>query len=637
LLLKVLLGKIKKKLCHHGTTSSIFSEFMIISMTNSKRLNLILWIVPAACFVACFLYSVIFNRYLIAYQEQLQLFRFDWNYFTGHLTKPGGLAEYAGAFLIQFYINPVTGAFIVTITGIAAYALAGYIFRKYQISGMLWSLIPSLLLVALQSDYLFNLGYILRLLLILTFFSIYISVRNGYIRCAFGFIGWTFLYLAAGGFSLLATLICIIHELLFTRNRFRLFTASGFALIALLLPYLACKTIYFITIREAWFDPSFFTLGKITKYTLLLFIAYFPLLLIVIKILPAPSKMTWFQSGWKLKTILAGVIFIFAFTGIFKKYAYNPELSLFFEIDHNVQQARWDKVPELASRSREPNHLILYYTNLALYKTGHLGDRMFYYDQIGVPGLWLNREGDEISLFLGGELFYHLGNINEAYRWAFDSMVTNGQSSPRLLKQLVLTSLINGDLAVAEKYLNILDQSLFYKSWSKHYHNCRNNPDLLFKDPEIAGKRQLLITTDFVSGSNDSGIALKPLLNDHPDNRMAFEYYMASLLLDKNLAAFADNIGRIKVFGYKEIPVHYEEALLIYMGYVKKNLLPEGYGIHKSTFQRFQDYAKEYSSRSGTPEAAVNYFNKNFGNTYWFYFHFINNSPSSNESSHPFN
>jgi hypothetical protein len=607
-------------------------------MTNSPKIGLLQKLVPGAFFIVCFLYFAIFNRYLLAYQEQIQLFRFDWNYFTGFLIRPGGLAEYTGAFLIQFYLNPVAGAFIITLSAFAAYALAGYIFRKYKISGMLWSFIPALLLIALQSDYLFNIGYALGLLLVLTFFAIYISVRNDYIQFVFGFIGWLLLYLSAGGFSLLATMICILHTLLFTKNRFRLLAASGFALIALLFPYLACHTVFFIPIsREVWFDPVLFTLGEITKYILLLFIVYFPLLLIVIKILPDPSKKTWLQSGWNMKTILAGMIVIIVFTGGIKKYAYNPRLSLFFEIDHNVQQAKWDKVLELTSRSRETNRLILYYTNLALYKTGHLGDRLFYYNQIGVPGLWLNRERDEISLFLGGEFFYNLANINEAYRWAFDAMLAKGQSPPRLLKLLVMTSLINGDFKVAEKYLNILDQSMFYRNWAKHYRNYLNDPGLLLKDPEIVGKQHLLLKTDFVSGSNDSGIALKQLLEDHPDNRMAFEYYMASLLLDKNLAAFSDNIGRLKTFGYKEIPLHYEEALLVYMGSIKKNVLPVGYGIHKTTVQRFQDYAKSYSSYSGSPENAATSFNKSYGNTYWFYFHFINSLKSSNESAHPFN
>jgi hypothetical protein len=606
-------------------------------MTRLKRSFFLPWIIPGVFFMAYFLYFAIFNLYLLAYQEQLQLFRFDWNYFTGYLAKPGGLTEYAGAFLIQFYLNPVIGAFIVTLAGIATYVLTSYIFKKYKISGILWSFIPVLLLIALQSDYIFNLGYTLELLLVLTFFAIYISVRNDYIRYTFGFIGWFFLYLAAGVFSLLATLICIIHELLFTKNGFRLLAASGFALIAFLFPYLAWHTIYFIPIKEVWFNPIFHSLGETTKYALILFIAYFPLLFIVIKILPAPLKKTLLQSGWNLKTILSGMIVIVAFSWGIKKYVYNPELNLFFEIDHYVQKANWNKVLLLSSRSQEANQLILYYTNLALYKTGHLGDRLFYYNQIGVPGLWLDREGDEISLFLGGEIFYHLGNINEAYRWAFDAMVANGQTPPRLLKQLVLISLINGDLMVAAKYLNILDRSLYYRNWAKHYRNYLSDPDLLLKDPEIAGKRQLLINTDFVSGSNDSGIELKPLLENHPGNKMAFEYYMSSLLLDKNLIGFADNIDRIKDFGYKEIPVHYEEALLIYMGYYKKNAVPLGYGIRKSTYQHFKDYAKAYSSRSGSPETAAPFFHRSYGNTYWFYLHFINNRASSNEAKHPFN
>jgi hypothetical protein len=112
---------------------------------------------------------------------------------------------------------------------------------------------------------------------------------------------------------------------------------------------------------------------------------------------------------------------------------------------------------------------------------------------------------------------------------------------------------------------------------------------------------------------------------------------MSSLLLEKDLNAFAANIDRIKDFGYREMPVHYEEALLIYMGYVKKNVMPQSYGIRKSTVQRFKEYVKVYSSRFGSPETAAQSFDKSFGNTYWFYFHFINNRASYNESSHPFN
>jgi hypothetical protein len=105
---------------------------------------------------------------------------------------------------------------------------------------------------------------------------------------------------------------------------------------------------------------------------------------------------------------------------------------------------------------------------------------------------------------------------------------------------------------------------------------------------------------------------------------MAFEYYMAALLLDKDISAFAANISHIKDLGYKEIPVYYEEALLVYMSNAKKNIVPEGYLIRKSTIQRFSEYSNAYTSYSGNADTAAQNLKKRFGNTYWFYLHFIN-------------
>jgi hypothetical protein len=607
-------------------------------MKDFKVPNFLSYIVSGGFFAICFLYYIIFDRYLIAYQEQIQLFRFDSHYFTDFLANPGGLSEYIGAFFIQFFINQLAGALILTLSVAAVFALFRFVFRKYNVSGILWSLLPAIFLLALQSDYMFNFGYSVALLLVLTFFAIYISIKNENIRYSFGILGWILLYPAAGSFSFMAVLFCVLHELLYNKDRNRVFISVVYLALAVLIPLLFRQTIYYIPFRESWLDPKLLILREIIKYILILFLLYFPISLIKIKILPL-SKYTWLQPEWKLKNILAGTIVIVILSWGIINWVYDPNIRLFLEIDHNVQQDKWEKVLELSSKSKVNNRLTLYYTNLALYKTGHLEDRLFAYPQTGVKGLWLNREGNELSLFLGCEIFYELGNINEATRWAFDAMVANGQTPPRLLKQLVLTSLINGDYGVAEKYLNILDESLFYRDWAKHYRKYQTNPDLLLKDPEIATKRHFMIHEDFVAQTNDLNIGLKQLLENHPDNRMAFEYYMSSLLLDKNLTEFAASINRIRDFGYKEIPLHYEEALLMYMGYAKKNAVPQGYGIRRTTVQNFQNYGKAYAqaSKSGNPSNGVDFFSRSFGNTYWFYFHFINNRTSSNESEHPFN
>ena len=581
-------------------------------------------LVPGLFFVAYFLYFVLFNRYHLIYQEQIQLFRFDWNYFTGFLSKPGGLAEFLGAFFTQFYLSPVAAASVLTIAGISAYKLTDFIFKKYKFFGILWSTIPVLFLVALQSDYKYVLEYTIGYLLVLGFFALYISLRNDNLRYATGSVGWFFLYLITGGFSLLATLLFIIHELFFKKAHNRLFVTLGYALIAVLLPYLSWRYIYFIPISGAWLNHIIFPYNGVTKYALLLLLAYLPLSLIMIKIWLTLSKTTQLLFHWNLKTVGAGIIIVIASSWAIIKYSYDLKNELLFQIDNSIQHEKWDQVLKISSRYPGNNRVVLYYTNLALYKSGQLAEHMFDYKQIDVSSLWLEWPGSKFSLFFGCQIFYHLGYINESYRWAFDAMVTSGEC-PRLMKQLVMISFINGNHFIAEKYLNILDQTLFYRRWAQHYRNYLNDSNLLLQDKEIAGKQHLLISTDFIVDTNYPEYVSGKLLESHPDNRMAFEYYMASLLLDKKITTFAANIKRIKDFGYKVIPVNYEEALLVYMYYSNENIIPEGYMIRESTVKRFNDYSNAYSLYSDNPNLAAKKLYQSFGNTYWFYLHFINN------------
>ena len=592
-------------------------------MISSRKLILFPKIVIGVFFIAYFLYFALFNRYSLAYQEQIQLFRFDWNYFTSFLTKPGGLSEYISTFFVQFYLCPLAAVLIITVAGIATYALTGCIFRKYNIFGIFWSSIPVLLLVALESDYTYSFVNTIGLLFALTFTVVYISIRQPYIRYITGFIGWVFLYLAIGGFSFLATLLCILNELFFTKNHYRLLVAFGFVLMAALFPFLAWHYIYFIPIFHAWSSPLLLPRNRTTQYCFIILFAYFPFLLIVIKTWLALAKKKQLLYFWTWKTILAGMIIFCAFAWGITKYAYDSENEILFRMDSNIQNAKWDEVLKLSSMYPSANHLNLFFTNLALYKSGKLGSQMFHYNQIDASCLWLDLPGTKFPYYFGFDVFYHLGFINKAYRWAFDAMVATGYS-PRLLKQLVLISLIKGDNAISEKYLNVLDQTLFYRKWTQRYHDYLHDPKLLLQDREILEKRHLLINADVIEDTNNPYSVLILLLENHADNRMAFEYYMASLLLDKDLTAFVDNIKYLKYYGYKDIPVHFEEALIEYMFNSQKNIVPEGFVIRESTIQRFKDFLKAYSSFTGNLNLEAQRLYKPYGTTYWYYSYFKN-------------
>jgi len=574
-----------------------------------------------AFFFAVFLCLILFNPFHIIYQEQLQLFRFNWHYFTDFLTKPGGFSEYTGAFFTQFFINPLVGAAIITLAGYGVFALSAGIFRNFKIYGVLWSIIPILLLIVLHGNHLFKLSYTIGFLLALVFIYIYTSIEKQKSRLVTGFICWIILYLATGAFSIFAMIICILYEWIITKNPHRFITILSCVFLASLFPLITWRYIYIIPFPDVWFRPLSLLNDKITKGLIFVMLIYYPLLITIMSILLRLLKKQQISFTWNWKNILAGIIIIFAFTAGVKRYLYDPKMEMFLGIDHYIQKSEWDKALELCSAFPEINRLTIYFTNLALLKSGQLPDRMFHYTQLGTEGLSLPFALNDFIPFFGCEIYYHLGFVNEAYHWAFEANVANG-NCPRLLKRLTMTSLINGDLKIAEKYLNLLKQTLFYRAWAKNYLKMLNEPELLLKDKEIREKRFFLMHDDFFAGDVISEFGLARLLQNNPYNRMAYEYLMAYLLLNKDLASFAENIKRLRDFGYKEIPVHYEEALLFLMGYTKKYIIPEGFFVRESTSQRFKNYVKAFIS-SDSPELKARTMKVDFGMTFWYYYNFV--------------
>jgi hypothetical protein len=266
---------------------------------------------------------------------------------------------------------------------------------------------------------------------------------------------------------------------------------------------------------------------------------------------------------------------------------------------------------------------------MAMYKTGQMGDKMFHLPQAGIRGLWLEWKRNEVAPFFGGELFYQLGYTSGAYRWAFEALVASGEN-PRSLKTLVLKSIISGDTSLAQHYINILNETLFYKKWAEHYQNLLDNPDNVKKDKEIMEKRYYEMHNNILADRAGNDIGLSQMLNEHPDNRMAFEYYMAMLLLNKDIDNSANNVFRIKELGYPKIPTHYEEVILVYMDHTNKNIVPSGYRISRQTIDRLAGYLKIMNSAGSDRRKAAQLLFSNYGGTYWFYLNFVDNTGQSN-------
>ncbi len=590
----------------------------MLPFLSGKKSSLLRYLLIGVSFISFFLYFLLFNKFHLYYLEQTQLFRFSIDYFHSFTMKPGCLIFYLGEFFTQFFINQVFSAFILALFISFVCFLLYMLYLKAGLKSVLVSLFPAILLIALHSSHLYNIGLTIGIILVLSFVYGFLHIRGRILRYIYGFVGWMVLYYISGALALYGSIFIILCEILFFSEKMGWIAAIGFFIFSVAVPFIGVKYLFFEPFKDAWIYPlPFWGVNRTPMFIVLMVIllVVFFAILVFRKFL----KKEIVEVPVNYKSAIVACAFAIGAVVFIRSKAYDRKTEIFFGMDHYVQTGEWNKVLNLSQKYQGINQLVLYYTNLALYKTGQMGDHIFDYPQRGTKGLQLEWARDEISPFFGGEIFYHLNYINEANRWAFESMVAKGLN-PRSLKRLVLTNLINGQYKVALKYLDLLDETLYYNEWAKKYRVYVDNPVKIDQDAELAQKRYFLVKNDFIS----LNLGLHELLREHPDNRMAFEYLMATFLLNKDIKSFAENIYRLKDLGYKEIPVNYEEALLFCMAYFKKDLVPEGFQIRNSTVKRKNEYIAQVSQCGGDRNLAARKVYPQFGNTAWFYLHFAN-------------
>jgi hypothetical protein len=603
------------------------------SMNKAFNSRLFQNISIAVFFAAFFLYFAFYNRYHLSYLEQNQLFRYDLNYVSDFLLKPGSFISLVGAFITQFFNISWIAAVLMLLVGLLLFFLSQNIFNFYRIKGVVFSFIPVVFLASLHSNHNYLLANSFGWLISLAVFLNYLKISHSRSRYLFGLLSFIVLYYLAGMFSFLTLLLFIIHELLYQKEKDRVYYILAAVVLSILIPFLAWKLIFLIDLKTAWLLPI--SIISLLSYCLFfsLMAIYYPLIIIIVLLYYSITQKAALNFYWNLKHIVTGVIILFMAIALMIKNAYDPKNELFLNIEASYQASKWNKVFALSKQYPGYNQLVMYYTNLALYRSGMLADKLFGFRQSGTNGLWLDWKRNEIAPFYGGELYYQLGYNNEAFRWAFEAMEVKGLN-PRSLKSLALTSIINRDYAIAGKFLNYLDQTLFYRSWANHYRILITDTTAIFKFPEINEKRQLLVKEDFISDINSKLFELTQLLENHPNNRMAYEYMMVSFLLKKDMESFAANIYRLKELGYKKIPQHFEEALILYSGITKRNMVPEGLIISADTQKRFHDYATLFASNRYSMNKAAEVLYKDFGNTFWYYMQFVNDAANSNSRTH---
>ena len=544
------------------------------------------------------------------------------------MSMPCGFVGYIASMMQSCFAMPWLGALLLTLLLVA---LAESMRRVFKVSAA-WSglcLIPSFMLILNYTEvgymlwlvktpalaFTMPLGMLISIGLTATamvFHKLWIKLVLIVLYATVGY--WLF-----GLFGLLACLFVvlpIIAEAIRTRQWKHLSIILGILLLALVLPRvmygqglfaMRVQDIYVAGLPDyIWNDAE-----RYLYYPALVAIAFCLLL----------STTLFTQKN--IVCLIASLIGMIVAAICLFNYTYRD--SNFFdtlEQKQALEQGDYERVLDIARTAETPpTRIQVMLTREALWQTGQAGDKMFAYPDGDTP--CNSPRQFQYMRLLCGRLFYYLeGKVNYAYRWCMEDMVEYGRR-PDYLCYMVKCALINGEWKLADKYLDALDHTLWYKDFATKYRTYVTDHSLVAKDKEMSDIKPLLRYNDVLDG--DGGMIELFILNSYAystgGSREIVERALMNSLIIKNLDNFWYRFMALLPGWNGQIPVHFQEAALMVaqlQGGVDTSKLP----IDNAIRERFAQLV-EKSGQNGDNASNAYLLKPEFGDTYWYYYFFV--------------
>ena len=270
-------------------------------------------------------------------------------------------------------------------------------------------------------------------------------------------------------------------------------------------------------------------------------------------------------------------------------------------LDTEVDRENWDKVLKLSEKDLYMTEASYCY-NIANAKKGQLGPALFKHSQAGPNSLFIRVSTDRspFSNGIAGEVWFQLGDMTVAEQSAIIAL----QASPkhagtRYVRRMARASLIAGEYASAQKYLNLLSRTLFYGKWARKWLASLQDGSVTAKLTPMSSR---LAREDFVHRSTRPRPVLLELLEADPSNIMAREYLLCYDLMNLDLESFLTDFPEGAVASSV-----YAEAVLIALSLRDELDAPHlmKYGLDMGAVDRMERFFQD-------PDR--------FRNTYWYYY-----------------
>ncbi len=535
--------------------------------------------------------------------------------FADYLPVPGGVSDFLGERFLEFLTRPLPGILGVALLVAIVFFSLHLLFRRVKESPLFFILLLAALIpfIMLFAHYRLPAGLVMSLatgLLLAALHSLY-APRKLVAGSLYNFITAIVVYLVAGAAGLYILLQAVIIKAVLSKRYLELVTALPLLIVPVL--YLPLDLSY--TLKHAYL--SSFLISKYDELPHILYFSLFSPLLFLLLYAWLDYLLSRFTLKWSILISGPGIIVVMAALYFSSRAAINEQEQDAFKIYQAGFRGEWAEVIRLTSGRGQINQLVQYEVNKALYHTGQLLDNLFQYpQQYAEKGLFLEGNASIRIAIHMISFYYDMGYANEARHWANEAQI-GLMRHPVVLKNMIMTYTAIGNHAAALKYLRVLSGSRLYREWCDRVRVMIEN-NTAGDDLAIQAFIQNDPKVDFFAQTRNPTAKLTAFYVNNPENQMAFEFLIASYLLQHKLGNVAVHLPTFRKFGYGRLPRAVEEAMLVYITRTPESKLPvAGYSVSQRSWEEFQDFSRLMSSTRDRDERIIKV--SKYRNTYWYY------------------
>lgn len=604
--------------------------------------------------------------------ESKSLFLYDWNFLASVLHRPGGFLSYIGSFCMQFMHLPWLGALLWT----ALLMLTADLTKKaFKIPAGLAALayIPAFILLAADMslgyaaftmkdhEFFFSplLGYIFTISTVMVLQKDRGTVTNIILPLVWAVGG----YALFGTYAVAGVLAAGLAALTDKERPIpsRLVSAVWAIVLTVGIPLLLyCFYTTFRT-EDSWImglprngAPECQSLIRIPYIILLVYLLAVSLLA---RKLQTPNLKSATRIGFQAAVTILGIGLTWAFW--FTDVNFHAEQAMSNAVDEcdwqkvvDIHKATADRhaksdernyekrqaelrgvrsqggyeeiISQYAEGFYQPSRGMVMYKDLALLEMNRAFDMAFTLKD----GSRLQDRDFQLPLAYqeGIQLYLYYGFPNYVHRWCLEEVIEYGWSYSTC-RYMILSGMVQEEWNQADKYLRMMEHTLFYRNWARSMRGLMYDADATLKAEPFRSIKAMICQEDEMS--NDAGLTETFLIERFSKPRPANatpEYDRAALL-------WAMRMQDIQMFwrclyyytqsnDLTKVPRHIQEAALLYSTLEKETAVQLPY--EKTIADQFAAFNQAASSGNFRSEAEASYpLSRKFGKTFFHYYYFM--------------